>query len=153
MDPCAPMGREQAASGPRSLWAAGLCAAGISALVNAIVVIVAVIGGVFPRLHVLPFAGGPFGLGSVMVVSIAAALAGTALYSILWHRAERPMHVFALLVSCVLLISFAGPMFEEDWTVVRLGVMELTHLVVAGFTVFMLWRWTRAGSHYPEARG
>ena len=153
MDTAIPDARANAADVPGSLWSAGLRAAALSALVNAILLAVAVIAGVFPGLPIVPFAGPAFGLGSVVLVSAAAALAGTALYSVLWHRAERPMQVFALIVACVLLVSFAAPMFEKNWTAVRLGVMELTHLVVAGITVYALWRWTRAATHYPEARG
>ena len=152
MDPGAPQGREDAASGTSSLWAAGLRAAVIAALVNAIVVVAAVVAGVFPELNMLPFSGSGFGLGSVILVSMAAALAGTAIYSRLWHWAERPMHVFALFVSSALLVSFAAPMFDENWTVARLGVIELTHLVVAAFTMIALWRWTRARSHLAEAQ-
>lgn len=142
-------GRGHADPAHPRLWSAGLRAAAFSAGVNAGVVALAVMAGVFPRLHVLPFAGGGFGLGSVVLISAAATLGGTALYSLLWQRAERPMHVFALLVSSALLVSFAAPMFVEGWTASRLGVMELTHLVVAGVTVATLWRWTRTETHSP----
>lgn len=141
------------ASAPGSLWSVGLRAAAWSALANATLVAAGVIAGVFPRLHITPFAGPGFGLGSVVLISMAAALVGTALYSAIWHRAERPMPVFVLLVACTLLVSFAAPMFVPGWTLVRLGMMELTHIVVAAITVFTFWRWTRAETHYLEARG
>jgi hypothetical protein len=121
--------------------------------VNAALVLAGVVAGIFPRLHLLPFRGSPFGLGSAVVVSMLAALIGTALYSLIWRRAERPLQVFGLLVSSVLLVSFAAPMFVDDWTAVRLTLIELTHLIVAGFTLWSVWRWTRDETHYLEARG
>lgn len=153
MDAEAPPHGGWTAPGRGSLWAAGARAALTSALVNGVVVVLAVVTGVFPELHILPFSGGTFGLGSVVLISVVAALAGTALFSLIWPRAERPMHVFALFVSCALLVSFAAPMFDENWTMVRLGVIELTHLIVAGLTIYALWRWTRARRHFHEARG
>lgn len=153
MDPEALQGRGRSAPGHGSLWGAGARAALVSALVNGAVVIVAVVSGVFPELHPLPFTGGSFGLGSVVLVSVVAALAGTALFSVIWPRAERPVHVFALFVSSALFVSFAAPMFDENWTAARLGVIELTHLIVAGYTVYALWRWTHGRPHLPEPRG
>jgi hypothetical protein len=144
--------RRTSAPATGSLWSAGLRAALYSAFVNATLVFVGALAGIFPRLHVLPFRGGPFGLGSAVLLSFAAALAGTASYSLIWQRAERPLNVFGLLVSSVLLVSFAAPMFVEDWTVVRLTVIELTHLIVAGFTLWAVWRWTRDETHYLEPR-
>jgi hypothetical protein len=138
---------------PGSLWAAGLRAGLYSALANAALVLAGAVAGVFPRLHLLPFTGSAFGLGSAVLFSVAAALIGTAVYSALWRRAERPLYVFGLLVSSVLLVSFAVPMFVDDWTAVRLTVIELTHLVVAGFTLWAVWRWTRGETHYLEPRG
>ena len=147
--------RSQRESAPAtgSLWSAGLRAALYSAFANAILVLVGAVAGIFPRLHVLPFTGGPFGLGTAALLSFAAALAGTAVYSLIWKRAERPLHVFGLLVSSVLLVSFAAPMFVDDWTAVRLTLIELTHLIVAGFTLWAVWRWTRDETHYLEPRG
>ncbi|MGD8277987.1 MAG: DUF6069 family protein [Gemmatimonadota bacterium] len=145
--------RREPAPEPGSLWSAGLCAALYSAVVNAALVLAGVVAGIFPRLHLLPFRGSPFGLGSAVVVSMLAALIGTALYSLIWRRAERPLQVFGLLVSSVLLVSFAAPMFVDDWTAVRLTLIELTHLIVAGFTLWSVWRWTRDETHYLEARG
>lgn len=142
-----------APAAPGSIWSVGLRAALWSALANALLVVAAVIAGVFPRIHLVPFAGPGFDLGFVVLISVTAAFAGTALYSMIWHRAERPMHVFALLVACVLLVSFAAPLFLSGWTAVRLGVMELTHLVVAASTVIAFWRWTRDEMHYLEAHG
>ena len=148
-----PGSRRESAPAAGSLWSAGLRAAAWSAFVNAVLVFVGALAGVFPRLHLLPFRGGPFGIGSAVVLSVAAALIGTALYSMIWRRAERPLHVFGLLVSSVLLVSFAAPMFVDDWTAVRLTVIEMTHLIVAGFTLWAVWRWTRYETHYLEPRG
>jgi len=145
--------RRKSAPAACSLWSAGLRAAVYSAFVNGILVLVGALAGVFPRLHLLPFRGGPFGIGSAVVLSVAAALTGTALYSMIWRRVERPLHVFGLLVSSVLLVSFAAPMFVDDWTAVRLTLIEITHLTVAGFTLWAVWRWTRDETHYLEPRG
>jgi len=145
--------RRKSAPAPGSLWSAGLRAALYSAVVNAGLVLAGVVAGIFPRLHLFPFRGSPFGLGSAVVVSAAAALVGTAFYSLIWQRAERPLHVFGLLVSSVLLVSFAAPMFVDDWTAVRLTLIELTHLIVAGFTLWAVWRWTRDETHYLRPRG
>jgi hypothetical protein len=145
--------RRGQAPAPGSLWSAGLRAAVLAALVNAVLVLAAVLTGIFPRLHLLPFTGHPFGLGSAVVLSVGTALLGTALYSPIWRRAERPFNVFALLVSSVLLVSFAAPMFLDDWTATRLTVIELTHLIVAACTLWAVWRWTRGGAHVLESRG
>ena len=121
------------------LWLLALAAAGIAAVVNLLIWLLAgminiplnvQMGG--PEAPVVPLSAGP-----VIVMSVVPALAGAALLWLLGRITARPFRWFTIIAVVVLLLSLAGPLLLPVALANKL-VLSLMHVVAAGVIVGIL---------------
>lgn len=121
------------------LWLLALAAAGIAAVVNLLIWLLAGVanlplniqmGG--PEAPVVPLSAGP-----VIVMSVVPALAGAALLWLLGRVTAQPFRWFTIIAVVVLLLSLAGPLLLPVALANKL-VLSLMHVVAAGVIVGIL---------------
>lgn len=121
------------------LWLAALAAAGIAAIANIAIWLLAgalavplniQVGG--PQSPVVPLGAGP-----VIVMSVVPALLGAALLWLLNRFTARPRLVFQVVAVVVLLLSLAGPLLLPVALANKL-VLSLMHVVAAAVIVSVL---------------
>lgn len=121
------------------LWLLALAAAGIAAVVNLLIWLLAgminiplnvQMGG--PEAPVVPLSAGP-----VIVMSVVPAIAGAALLWLLGRVTARPFRWFTIIAVVVLLLSLAGPLLLPVALANKL-VLSLMHVVAAGVIVGIL---------------
>jgi len=119
----------------RSLWKTGLVAGMMAAAANAVVFGLAVAAGIFPSLTLQPDLGAQMSIEPVLLVSVVGALAGVGAFSLLRSRVSRPVPVFLGIAAAVLLLSVAAPFAIPGTAAMQAVVLNVLHVVVAGFVV------------------
>lgn len=123
-----------------------VAAAVLSAVVNAVIYLVASAAGAFPPEVVLPASGQPVTLGPVIAMSAAGALGGAACYALLRLVSRRPETAFRWIAAVVLVLSFATPFTLPGAPAAMIASLELMHVVVAAATVVLLTGWSGPGA-------
>jgi hypothetical protein len=119
----------------RSLWKAGLGAAVLAAMANAVLFGLAVTLGVFPSLTFQPGVGAQMSVEPVLLVSVVGALAGVGAFALLRRRVARPVPAFLRVAAVVLLLSFAAPFAVPGTAPLQALVLNVMHVVVAAVVV------------------
>ena len=121
------------------LWLLALAAAGVAAVVNLLIWMLAGVLNIPLNIQM----GGPAApvvpLSAVLVIvmSVVPALAGAALVWLLGRITARPFRWFAIIAAVVLLLSLAGPLMLAV-TLANKLLLCLMHVVAAGVIVGVL---------------
>lgn len=124
----------------RSLWTKGLIAAALAVTANALIFVIAVASGIFPSLTIQPDVGPQMSIEPVLLVSFVGALAGVGAFALLRRWVTRPAPTFLWVAAAVLLLSFAAPFAIPGTALLQAVVLNVMHVVVAGFVVWVVLR-------------
>lgn len=130
--------------GGRPLWKAGLVAAVLAAVANAVVFGLAVVAGVFPTFTFQPAVGAQMSVEPVLLVSVVGALAGVGAFSVQRERVAEPGRVFLRVAAAVLLLSFVAPFAIPGTALLQAIVQNMMHVVVAGVVLWAVLRTRQA---------
>jgi hypothetical protein len=133
-----PAGSEGISYG-RLPWVA-LLAALTAALANALVYFAASGLGFIPRSVLLPLASGetPLTVGPVVITSIIGAIGAAAVFTLIGLFARRPVRLFRIVATVVLVLSFAAPATIPGAPVAMILSMEVMHVVAWAVSVGLL---------------
>lgn len=124
------------------IFQAGLTAGLASALVNAILYLVTSSMGFFPSSVLTP-AGQPFSLAPVILVSAVASLGAALVYALLVRFTANPNRIFMWVAAVVFVFMFFNPFMLKGAPASMIVSLEIMHLVVAGFSIYLLTRLSR----------
>lgn len=128
-------GEERVAWG--RLVPAGLLAAFVAAIANAVVYLVAVAAGAMPQ-DIVVNGQGPITLLMVATMSAFGAVAGTVVYALVGRFARRPVRVFRVVAAVTLVLSFAGPFTIPGAPAAMIATLLLMHVFAAAVIVGLL---------------
>lgn len=116
---------------------AGLLAALMAAVVNAVVYLVAAAAGAMPQ-EVVVNGQGPMTLSMVAATSVFGAVAGAIVYALIGWFFRRPVRVFRVVAASVLVLSFVGPFTISGAPAAMVATLLLMHVVAAAVVVGLL---------------
>jgi hypothetical protein len=119
----------------RGIWKAGIVAGVMATVVNALVFAGSVAAGVFPSFTFQAGVGAQMSVEPILLVSMVGTLAGIGAFTLLRRRSARPVPTFMWIAAVVLLLSFAAPFAIPGTALAQALVLNLLHVVVAGFVV------------------
>jgi hypothetical protein len=134
----------------QGLWRRGLRAGIAAASINIVLYLIGIVFGVFSSIQVLSSASPEPRLAPILVASITAALAATALYRVLAAHVKMHMPILLAIATIVLMVSFVAPTAQADWSRAQIALLELMHIAVATAVVTALWDWDRTMSPYQH---
>jgi hypothetical protein len=122
---------------------AGAMVAVISAVVNAVIYLIASAMGFFPSSVVTP-AGQPLSIAPVVILSVLGSIGAAIGYALCVRFVPNPNRAFLILAVVVFVLMFFAPFGIQNAPIGMLVSLQLTHVVVAGLAVYFLTRLTRA---------
>jgi len=75
------------------IWWVTLVAAGVAAVINAIIFIIGDALGAFPKTVLLPSNNEPLSLGAVIFISIVGVIAGGIVFAVIGRFSRRPIRL------------------------------------------------------------
>lgn len=131
-----PVRREERVAWGR-LVPAGLLAALVAVVANAVVYLIAAAGGAMPQ-EVVVNGQGPITLPMVAAMSAFGAVGGAVVYALVGRFARRPVHVFRVVAAVALVLSFVGPFTISGAPAAMVATLMLMHTVAAAVVVGLL---------------
>lgn len=125
------------------IWRAGIVAALVAAVANAVVFLVARGVGAMPSDVITP-AGRPITLGPVLFLSIFPAIVAAALYGVLLRFTRRATPIFLAVAALVFIVYAVLPLGIEGAPTGMVIALELMHVFVALPVVALLLRAARS---------
>lgn len=122
-----------------TIWRQGLIAAGVAAVINAILYGLGSAMGAFPAAVLTPM-GTPITLAPVVIMSIALLLVGTLVYILLSRWTANPNRWFTLLSILLLLVMAYNPFTLPGAPMLMILLLQLMHLVAGGSILYFLTR-------------
>lgn len=119
------------------VFQAGLTAAALSTVVNAVIYLIASSMGFFPSSVLTP-AGQPFSLAPVIIVSVVASLGAALVYALLVRFVGNPNRIFLWIAAAVFVLMFFNPFMLKGAPAGMLASLEIMHVVVAGSALYLL---------------
>jgi hypothetical protein len=113
---------------------AGIGAAMMTALANAVLYLAAVQAGIFPALRPDPAAGPQMAVELVVLSSLVGVAAGMGVFALVRRYTSDPLRTFHRIAGVVLLVSFAAP-FTLPGTWMQAMVLNVMHVIAAVFVV------------------
>ncbi len=121
---------------------AGAMAAVGAAVVNVVIYLVASALGLFPSTVLTPM-GTPILVGAVIATSVIAPLVAAIVYALIVRFLANPNRIFLIVAAVVFVLMFFNPFMLKGAPAGMIASLELMHLVVAGFSVYLLTRSSR----------
>ena len=118
------------------IWWVGLLAIVTSAIVNILIFYVASAMGVGFVLP--PEMGGAVGTGMVVISTAIGIIGASVVYTIVGRFARRPIQLYRIVASVVLLLSFANPFLVPTFNLTTGLVLCAMHIVAAVVSVGLL---------------
>ncbi len=133
-----PAGKERIAYG-KLPWVA-LLAALTAAVANALVYFAASGLGFIPQSVLVPTPSGehPLTVAPVVVSSAVGAVGAAVVFAIIGLFVRRPVRLFRIVATVVLVLSFASPLTIPDAPVVMILSLEVMHVVAWAVIVGLL---------------
>lgn len=127
---------------PGRVFQAGLTAAVLAAVVNALIYLIASSMGFFPSSVLTPV-GQPFSIAPVIIVSVIASLGAALVYALLVRFVSNPNRIFLWVAAVVFVFMFFNPFMLKGAPAGMLVSLEIMHVVVAGSAIYLLTRLSR----------
>ena len=119
------------------IWWVTLVAAGVAAVINAIIFIIGDALGAFPKTVLLPSNNEPLSLGAVIFISIVGVIAGGIVFAVIGRFSRRPIRLFTIVALVFLVLSFGSPFSVPNAPAGYIIALLLMH-VVAGLAIIGL---------------
>jgi hypothetical protein len=122
---------------------AGLLAAIVAAVANALVYFVALGLGFVPPGFLIRMTSGeiPLTVGLVAITSVVGAVGAAVVFAVIGLFARRPVRLFRIVAAVALVLSFAMPLTIPGAPVAVVLSLEAMHVVAWAVIVRILTRW------------
>jgi len=120
------------------IWWVTLVAAGVAAVINAIIFIIGDALGAFPKTVLLPSNNEPLSLGAVIFISIVGVIAGGIVFAVIGRFSRRPIRLFTIVALVFLVLSFSSPFSIPNAPAGYIIALLLMHVVAGLATIGLL---------------
>lgn len=129
----------------KPLWLAGAMAAALSAAANTILYLVELATGAIPWSMLSPGTAFPLNLQRVILVSVAAAVAGSLAFWAIKRVVSNAIPVFRSVAGLAFIVSLAAPFRISEATLYQSVAIALMHAVAAVSIIWALTIWGETG--------
>jgi hypothetical protein len=117
---------------------AALIAAVVAVVLNVVVYFIGSALGTLPESVVVPPANLPITVVPIVMATVMGAVAGTIVYALLGRFTARPVTIFRILGTVVLILSLAQPFIIPNVPLNMVITLDIMHIIAGAVIIYVL---------------